>query len=171
MKISGRIAVVGVGLLIASSGVLYPLQGKIASAGSEVDGLRSQLQAAGGVHVELLAARAEMEQARARAAGRDVSLCPATPEAQHAFESDLAAEIERSGLHSIRTDRRPETRDGRPILLIDMVVEGEATSLHKFLVQLEGMRWVTRVLSLGVEPGSELRRITLQIAVMLEQKP
>jgi len=170
MKIGGRIAVVAVGLVLASSGVVYPLQGSIASAGNEVEQLQSRIAAESGVQLELLAARAEMDALRERIEQRDVHLCPATPEAQHSFESDLAARIERSGLHSVRSDRKLDNRDGRPALVLDMVVEGDAFALHKFLGSLEEMRWVTRVLALGVEPGQDLRRITLQIAVMLEQK-
>ena len=68
--------------------------------------------------------------------------------------------VESSGLNSVKMDRQAENRSGKvPSFSIDLVVEGDAFALHKFLEALEGTRWVTRVLSIAIEPGSEVREI------------
>jgi hypothetical protein len=170
-KINGRMAAVAVGLLVASGGVLYPVQRTMKSAQSEVDGLDRGLAADASVHTQLLAARQSMEEVRQRVAALPFSLCPATPDAQHEYEAKLMAQVEASGLHSVRMDRHEDARDARyPTLSMDLVVEGDAFALQRFLAALEGLNYVTRVTSMSVESGADVRRIDLQIAVMLEQK-
>ena len=171
MNIQGRIAGVAVALLMATAGVLYPIKGKLGEASSEVDRLEGDLERDANVHEELVAAQLAMEDVQKRIAARPFGLCPATPEAEHEWEAALMAQVESSGLHSIRMDRREEARaGGYSSLTLDLVLEGDAAALQKLLQSLEGMRYVTRVNSLSVEPGGMVRRANLQIAVMLEQK-
>jgi len=172
MKPGGRITLVAVALVMASAGTLYPIRNSMAAAQAEVDRIEADLARDSGVHDQLLAAHAEMQAVQKRLEERAFGLCPATPEAEHEFETALLGMVDSTGLHSVRMDRDSERMDGRtPMLAIDLVVEGDAHSLQKFLQALEGMRWVTRVLGVSVEPGNEVRRMTLQIAVILEQKP
>jgi len=58
---------------------------------------------------------------------------------------------------------------GNPCLVIELVVDGDGSSLNRFLRSIEEMSWVTRVMSLSIEPGSSVRRINIQVAVMLER--
>jgi len=172
MKPTGKIAFVAVALVMASAGTLYPIRSSMLSAQAEVDRIQADLDRDRGVHEQLLKAHARMLVVKQSIAERAFSLCPATPEAEHEFETNLLGLVDSTGLHSVRMDRRSETLDARtPVLSLELVVEGEAKSLQKFLQAMEGMRWVTRVLGLTVEPGNEVRRMTLQIAVILEQKP
>jgi hypothetical protein len=172
MKMAGRMSVMATALLLMSSGVVYPLKQSMTSAQIDVDVLESELAHDQGVHAQLLAAHARMLEVQQRIQSRPFSLCADTPEAEHEFETTLLELVQGSGLNSVKMDRQAENRTGRiPQLNIDLVVEGDAFALHKFLEALEGTRWVTRVLSIAIEPGNEVRRITLQVAVMLEQKP
>ncbi len=172
MKPNGKIALAAVALVMASAGTLYPIRNSLASSQSEVDRIQADLDRDQGVHEQLLKAHARMLEVKASIAERAFGLCPSTPEAEHEFETSLLGLVDSTGLHSVRMDRKTETMDSRtPVLSLDLVVEGEAQSLQKFLQALEGMRWVTRVLGITVEPGNEVRRMTLQIAVILEQKP
>jgi len=171
MNIQGRIAGVAVALLMATAGVLYPIKGKLGEASSDVERLEGDLERDANVHEQLVAAQLAMEDVQKRIAARPFGLCPATPEAEHEWEAALMAQVESSGLHSIRMDRREEARDGGySSLTMELVLEGDAGALQRFLQSLEGMRYVTRVTSLSVEPGGLVRRANLQIAVMLEQK-
>jgi Type II secretion system (T2SS), protein M subtype b len=171
MKINGRIAAVAVGLLMASAGVLYPVNGSMKAARSDVATLQTALEADAGVHDQLVAARKSMEDVHEHVAALPFSLCPSTPDAEHEFEAQLMAQVEASGLHSVRMDRREDAHDARyPTLSMDLVVEGDAFALQKFLQALESQKYVTRITQLSVESGADVRRIDLQIAVMLEQK-
>jgi len=173
MKPSGRITFIAVALLMASAGTLYPIRTTMLSAQAEVDRIQADLDRDAGVHEQLLAAHERMLAVKQGIAERAFILCPNTPEAEHEFETTLLGLVDSTGLHSVRMDRQSsESLDSRtPSLSLDLVVEGEAQSLQKFLQALEGMRWVTRVLGISVEPGNEVRRMTLEIAVILEQKP
>jgi hypothetical protein len=169
MKTNGRIVAVAMGLVLASAGVLYPIHGTISAAREESGRIESELDADRTVHQQLLDAQEAMNDVQRRVAERPFGLCPGTPEAQHEFEAALMGHVESSGLHSVRMDRREEARDGRyATLTMDLVVEGDAFALQRFLQAVEEMRYVTRVTSLVVEPGAEVRRMNLQIAVMLE---
>jgi hypothetical protein len=171
MNIQGRVAAVAVGLLMATAGVLYPIKGSLGEATGDVDRLEQELAHDGNVSEQLEAAKEALEDVQARVAALPFGLCPATPEAQHEWEAALMAQVESSGLHSIRMDRRTEARaGGYSSLTMDLVLEGDAEAMQKFLQSLESMRYVTRVTSLTVEPGGLVRRANLQIAVMLEQK-
>ena len=171
MNIQGRIAGVAVGLLMATAGVLYPIKGSLGEASADVERLQQDLARDSGVHAQLLEAQRAMEDVQKRVAARPFGLCPATPEAQHEWEAALMAQVESSGLHSIRMDRREGLLEGGySSLTMELVLEGDAGALQRFLQSLEGMRYVTRVTSLSVEPGGLVRRFNLQIAVMLEQK-
>jgi hypothetical protein len=171
MKSQGHIVAVAMGLLMASAGVLYPLHGSLQEAQGEVDRLEQEIAQDAQVHAQLVDAQRAVNDVRERVATRPFGLCPATPEAQHEFEATLMGKVESSGLHSVRMDRREDMRDGRyPTLTMELVVEGDAFALQRFLQSLEEMSYVTRVTSLGIEPGAEIRRVNLQIAVMLEHK-
>src|SRR5262249_4980053 len=122
IKINGRIAAVAMGLLGASAGVLYPVQTTMKSAQADVAALQHSLQSDAGLPEQLLAARQSMDDVRQRVAGLPFSLCPATPDAQHEYEARLMAEVEASGLHSVRMDRHEDARDARyPTLSMDLV--------------------------------------------------
>ena len=171
MKPAGQVSLIAVALLMACSGVVYPIQKSMRAAQSDVDLLKAGLEHDSGVHESLMAAHSKMVAAQQRIKDRAFNLCGNTPEAEHEFETTLLELVGGSGLNSVRMDRQAENGGKTPSLNIDLVVEGDAFALHKFLEALEGTRWVTRVLGISVEPGSEVRRVTLQIAVMLEQKP
>lgn len=172
MKPGGKIAFVAVALVMASAGTLYPIRSSLLVAQAEVDRIQADLDRDATVHDQLLQAHSRMLEVKQSISERAFVLCPATPEAEHEFETTLLGLVESSGLHSVRMDRQTQSLDSRtPVLALELVVEGEALSLQKFLQALEGMRWVTRVLGISVEPGNEVRRMTLQIAVILEQKP
>ncbi len=170
MKINGRIFAVAMGLALASAGVLYPIHGSMRGAAAAGERIDVELDADRTVHQQLLDAQEAMNDVQRRVAERPFGLCPSTPEAQHEFEAAVMGHVESSGLHSVRMDRREEARDGRyATLTMDLVVEGDAFALQRFLRAVEEMSYVTRVTSLTVEPGAEVRRMNLQIAVMLEQ--
>jgi hypothetical protein len=171
MNLSGSLTLIGAGLVVATAGILYPLQSKVSAASSAVDTLDGELSANADVHGQLLAAHAAMIAVQKRIQDRAVILCPDTPEAIHEFESSVLDEVDRCGLHSVRMDRHAESQDlMAPSFSTDLVVEGDASALHTFLEALESLRWVSRVMSISIDPGNEVRRVSLQIAVMLEQK-
>ena len=88
-----------------------------------------------------------------------------------ASETLVLEAVLKSGLRQVRVDTGSVDRGARfPSRPINLVVEGDAASLKKFLVVLEEMPWVTRVMNLSVEQGEKIRRIALRIAVMLEAK-
>ncbi|MGQ0552561.1 MAG: hypothetical protein ACT4PU_05015 [Planctomycetota bacterium] len=160
-----------VGLLLASSGVLYPIHGSILEAKTQVQGLDAEIERDAAVHHELMAAHAQMLAVRQRVSERASNLCPNTPEGEHEFETALLQTVQSAGLNSYRMDRRSETREGtHPSLTIELVVDGDAFALQRFLLATERLPWVTRILSIAVEPGNDVRRMTLQVAVMLEPK-
>lgn len=170
MKPAARIAVAAVVLLGASSGVLYPMHGSLREVGTEVDLLDADLSRDASVHDELLAAHAQRLEVEQRMNERAYRLCPNTPEAEHEVESDLLQRVEDTGLNNVRMDRRNESFDGtNPCLVIELIVDGDGASLNRFLLSVEQMNWVTRILSLSIEPGNSVRRINIQVAVMLER--
>lgn len=171
MKSSVTIAVIAVGLCTASAGVLYPLHGSISSVQDELDALDTELAQDQGVHAVLMEAHARLTSQQQRNRERAYRLCPNTPEAEHDFESALQEAVAISGLSSVRMDRRNEQMEaGNPCLIIDLTVDGDYSAMQQFLVELERLPWVTRVLSLAIEAGSEVRRIQIQVAVILERK-
>ena len=171
MTPAARIAVIAVIMLVASAGVLYPLHAKLGEAATEVDLLQADLDRDAGVHDQLMAAHEKRREVEQRMSERAFKLCPNTPEAEHEIESDLQSRVEQSGLKSSKMDRRNELLDGTdPCLVFELLVDGDGPSLHRFLRLLEEMSWVTRVTSLEIASGTSERRVTIQIAVMLERK-
>jgi len=172
MKPAARIAVVAVLLLCGSAGVLYPLNGSLREAGSEVELLEADLARDAGVHDELMRAYARRREMQDHLSERAYKLCPNTPEAEHEVEGNVQSLVEGAGLQSLRVDRRNENLDGTtPCLVFELLVNGDGQALNRFLRALEDMNWVTRVTSLSIEPGDAVRRITIQVAVVLERKP
>jgi hypothetical protein len=170
MNLPVSIAVIALVLLVASAGVLYPLHGSIESARGDVQLLESELQRDATVHDSLMSAHRQFTSLQDRIRQRAYRLCPKTPEAQHQFEGSLQETVVGAGLTSIRMDRRNEQQEaGHPCLIIDLTVDGDAASLQRFLIGLERLPWVTRVLNLAIEAGGERRRIQTQVAVMLER--
>ena len=168
-KASTTIALIAMGLILASSGVLYPIQGNVSGLEDEVGQLDQQRIADEAVRAQVQELHAQVTDMRERSANRSARLCPDTPEALQGVETMVLENVLDAGLVSVRMDSGATNRTGRfPFRTIDLVVEGNASSLLKFLVSLEGMPWVTRVLQLKVEQGAEQRRINLQVAVMLE---
>jgi hypothetical protein len=171
MKASANIAIIAVVRVGASAGVLYPLHGSIGSVRKDVGELEAELAREQGGHAALLDAYGKFKELQDRIRQRAYRLCPQTPEAQHDFEGALQEAVMVSGLSSVRMDRRNEQMEaGNPCLIIDLTVDGDAAALQRFLVELERLPWVTRVLSLAIEAGAETRRISVQVAVMLERK-
>jgi hypothetical protein len=172
MKPAARIAVVAIAMLAASAGALYPLQGSLREKSTEVKLLEADLGRDSSVHEQLMSAHATRRDVELRMSERAFRLCPNTPEAEHEVESNLLQRVEGSGLKSSRMDRRNESLDGgNPCLVIELVVEGDGSSLNRFLRSLEEMNWVTRVLSMSIDAGTSVRRIDIQVAVMLERSP
>ena len=170
MTPGARIAIVAVLLLVASAGVLYPLHGSLGEATTEVELLEADLARDSGVHDSLMAAHMQRLEVQKRMSERAYRLCPDTPEAEHEVESNLLQGVEASGLASIRMDQRNDLLDGAiPCLVLELVVDGDGHALNRFLRTLEEMSWVTRVLSMSIEPGANVRRMNIQIAVMLER--
>jgi len=171
MTPAARIAVVAVIMLVASAGALYPLHASLREASTEVELLEADLARDATVHDQLMAAHARCREVEQRMSERAFKLCPNTPEAEHEVESDLQSRVEQAGLKSSKMDRRNELLDGSdPCLVFELLVDGDGPALHRFLLLLEGMNWVTRVTSLEIASGTGERRITIQIAVMLERK-
>jgi hypothetical protein len=170
MKPASRIAVIAVVMVVASAGVLYPLHGSLREAQTEVDLLEADLARDASVHEELMRAHGQRVEMTEQLSQRAFRLCPNTPEAEHEVESNLLQRVENSGLSSDKMDRRKEQLDGdNPCLIIELQVQGDGAALNRFLLSLEEMSWVTRVMNLSVEPGASVRRINIQIAVMLER--
>ncbi|HZL99872.1 MAG TPA: hypothetical protein VFD43_06435 [Planctomycetota bacterium] len=171
MKPAARISVVAVLLLCGSAGVLYPLHGSLSELEAQVELLEADLARNAGVHEELMRAGAQRREVQERLSQRAFKLCPNTPEAEHDVEADLQNRVEDAGLQSLRVDRRNDSVDGaNPCLVFDLVVDGDGPALHRFLLALEELSWVTRVTSLSIEPGEGVRRINIQVAVVLERK-
>jgi hypothetical protein len=166
------IVMIAMGLLTASAGVLYPVRSAVRGAREDVARLEQELGRERGLRAEAMRVRRELEQTQQSLSQRVLRLCPDTPEAQHEFEAGLLGAVESSGLSSVRMDRRRDLLDGdQTCLVIDLVVDGDAQALHRFLRVVEGLPWVTRVLSLSIDPGAAVRRITLQLALVLEPSP
>lgn len=171
MKPAARIAVAAVVLLGASAGVLYPMHDSLREVGTELELLEADLARDAGVHEQLMSAHAQRQELEQAMKSRAYRLSPNTPEAEHEVESNLLQRVEAAGLSSVRMDRRNESLDGaNPCLVIDLVVDGDGSSLNRFLRSLEEMSWVTRVTSLEIAPGNSVRRINIQVAVMLERR-
>lgn len=171
MTPAARIAVVAVLMLLGSAGALFPIHAKLGEAATEVELLEADLARDAGVHDQLMQAHALVREVEQRMSERAFKLCPNTPEAEHEVESDLQSRVEQAGLKSSKMDRRNELLDGTdPCLVFELLVDGDGPALHRFLRLLEQMSWVTRVTSLEIASGTGERRITIQIAVMLERK-
>jgi hypothetical protein len=164
-----RISIVAMGLLMATGGLLQPIRSSVESSRAEVERLQQELARSGDLPRERRRLQQELDSILQEIQQRAWRLCPDTPEAQHEFESSLLEAVQDSGLESVRMDRRSELLDGRhACLTIEMVVDGDAYALHQFLLAVERLPWVTRVLSLAIDPGAAERRITVQIALILE---
>ena len=172
MKFQAKLAVIGVGLVLASSGVVYPMRGSIDELEQEVASLELQRASDQMLPGQVKALHTQVMEMRARSAQRPKNLCPDTPEAQQEVEKAVLGHVISAGLMTVRTDSGTTVRTGKyPYRTIDLVVEGEAQSLQSFFHGLEEMPWVTRILKLSVDKqGESRRRITLQVAVMLEAK-
>lgn len=171
MKMSSQIAVIGVGLVLLSSGVVMPFRSGLSDLESEVAVLEQQRLDDAAVPAKVEQAYQRVSEIRSQRTDRAAQLCPDTPEAQQEVETLVLEAVLKSGLRQIRMDTGSVDRSARfPSRPLDLVVEGNAVALKKFLVALEAMPWVTRVINLSVDQGERIRRINLRIAVMLEAK-
>ena len=171
MKMSSQIAVIGVGLVLLSSGIVMPFRGGISDLEAEVHSLEQQRLADEAIPALVEEAYQRVSEIRSQSTQRAANLCPDTPEARQQVETLVLESVLKAGLRQIRMDTGAVDRSARfPSRPLDLVVEGDAAALKKFLVALEAMPWVTRVISLSVEQGERIRRINLRIAVMLEAK-
>ncbi len=169
MKLNSRIAVTAMALLMASGGLLYPLLGGVAELGSEVEALGLQVGRYDAVVGEVLAKELEMKALRQQVEQRAFRLLPDDPESHHSVESQLLTLVEQSGLVLVKNSRTHGQEDSSlPSLNWEWVVDGHAESLMRFLAALEDMEWISRVKRLNIQPGSDVRRITLVISVLLE---
>lgn len=169
MKINTKLVMIAVGLLVVSAGIVWPIRGNISTLQQEVSGLELQMASDESIPAQVAAMHQRVKDARERSSARSKNLCPDTPQAQQSVEKMVLAHVMDSGLMSVRTDSGSTVRTGKfPYRTFDLVVEGDAQALMNFFRALESMPWVTRVLKVGVEQGEATRRITLEIALMLE---
>ena len=169
MKLSGHVAVTAVVILVASAGVLSPLQSAISDVRDSVDELHAAVPRSANVQAELESLLDRIAEFEASVEQRTVGLCPNTPEAANAFEAALNAELRRSGLQRLSMDRRNGSPvGGVPTFNIELSVEGTASQVHDLLGGLESLRWLSRVMQLNVAKGRSVRTVDLSIAVLLE---
>ncbi|GJM22553.1 MAG: hypothetical protein DHS20C15_24680 [Planctomycetota bacterium] len=169
MKFPTHIIVTVGALVIGSAGVLYPINTNIDELRNEIQVMEAQRNGDELVSAELRATQDRIAALEAEMESRTKELCPNTPAGRHAVETAVHERINRSGLRRISMDRQPSVMGPEtPAFGISIIVEGDAFELHEFLVGVESLKWVTRVLSFNIQPGEEQRRITLQIAVLLE---
>ena len=167
----GQIAVMGIFALIAVSGVVGPVEYAQGGVQSEIDTLNAELDAHADLQMQLKKAAQRVRDLERMIEERPVSLLPDTPAAHQAFESKLLEAVDSSGVNSVRLDRRDAMREGDLMYLkYEQQLEGDAAQIHAFLHQIDVMPWVTRVMSLAIEAGDDVRRMTLEVAVVLEPK-
>ncbi len=171
MKFGMHITVTAMVLVLVAAGVLLPIYNGVSELESQVEALESEQARA----VQVMDAFKDVQEKKLELeehiAGRQFRLCPDNQEAFHQFETNLLELVRHAGLNSIRTERAQKPVNGSfRYLAWDLTVDGDAFALDSFLVSLETLDWVSRVLSLTIESGEEVRRISLKIAVMLEQK-
>ena len=165
----GQLVVMGVVALIAVAGVVGPIEHAQGGVQVEIDVLQAELDANAKLQEDLIAAARRVRELEQMIEERPVSLLRDTPSSHQAFESKLLEAVDASGVNSVRLDRRDTTRDGDlTYLKYEQQLEGGAGQIHAFLHELDVMPWVTRVLSLAIESGNETRRMTLEVAVVLE---
>jgi hypothetical protein len=169
MKSSTNVVVTAMALLVVSGGILLPVRNSIASLEASVDSLDQSSIGDSGVPEKLELIGEQLEQLQAGMDDREWILCPDTPGARNEFENALHRQIESAGLDRVSMDRQDGVAiAGVPSFTISLIVEGDAFQLHEFLQGLEQVRWLTRVLTLEIQPGSDERRIKMKIAVLLE---
>ena len=172
MKVPTQVAATALGLVVATGGVLYPINSKIDSLESEITVLKADRTGDELVSAALRDVEDKIDSLEEEIEARDTILCPNTPASRHAVESAVLQQVSAAGLRKISTDRKPSAMGpNTPSFGISLIVEGDAFQLHEFLRGLESLKWLTRVLTLDVQPGSEQRRTSLQIAVLLENDP
>lgn len=169
MKLPTHIIITAGAMVIASAGVLYPINTSIDELRNEIQVMEAARNGDELVSAELRATQERIADLEAEMESRTKVLCPNTPAARHAVETAVHDRINRAGLRRVSTDNQPNVMGPEtPAFGISLIVEGDAFELHEFLVGIESLKWVTRVLSFNIQPGDEQRRITLQIAVLLE---
>ena len=171
MKFGMHITITAMVLILCSAGVLVPIYNGVSELEAQVAALEAEKARATQVMEEFKEIQAKTLELEESIAGRQFRLCPDNQESFHAFETNLLELVRQSGMNSIRTERAQKPVNGKfRYLAWDLTVEGDAYALDSFLVSLEAVDWVSRVLSLTIESGEDVRRISLKIAVMLEQK-
>jgi len=165
----GHLAAMGVVAVVSVAGVVTPIEAAQGGVRGEIEALQTQLDANAALQEQLVEAARRVRELERMIEERPVSLLPDTPASHQAFESKLLEAVDGSGVNSLRLDRRDAMREGDlTYLKYEQQLEGNAEQIHAFLNELDTMPWVTRVMSLGIEPGDEVRRMTLEIAVVLE---
>ena len=135
MKMSSQLAVLGVGLVLLSSGVIWPIRSDVSGLEAEVLLLDQQSKNDAIVPKLVEQAYERVSEIRLQRTLRAAQLCPDTPEAQQEVETLVLEAVLKSGLRQVRVDTGSVDRGARfPSRPIDLVVEGDATSLKKFLV-------------------------------------
>lgn len=171
MKLSSHVAVMAVGILVLSAGVLAPLGSSIKEVQRSVDDLSTSTGPDVPAEVELQILMERIAEFEAALASRPVKLCSGTPEATNAFESALADQVRLSGLRRVSMDSGPGSPiSGFKTFTIDLSVEGTASQLRALLAGLESLPWVNRVLRLELKKGDSVRKVDLRIALLLETK-
>lgn len=172
MSVTTQVALTAMGLVVATAGVLYPINSTIAGLESEISVLEADRTGDELVAAQLRSVQEEVDARLAETDSREVILCPNTSAGRHGVETAVLQQVGASGLRRISTDRQPSVMGPEvPSFGISLIVEGDAFQLHEFLEGLESIKWLTRVLTLDVQPGSEERRMSMQIAVLLENDP
>lgn len=171
MKVPTQVAATALGLVVATGGVLYPINSKIDSLESEITVLKAERTGDELVSAALRDVQDRIDKVNSEIESRDKILCPNTPASRYAVESAVLERVTAAGLRRVSTDRKPSAMGpSTPSFGISLIVEGDAFQLHEFLRGLESLKWLTRVLTLDVQPGSDQRRTSLQIAVLLEEE-
>jgi hypothetical protein len=169
MTLSSNVVVTAVVLLVVSGGLLYPVHTSISDLEATIAELEGTKSAESDVPRQLSAMQDQIEELHLSSSDREFSLCPDTSEARNEFETALQNEIHGAGLGRISMDRQAGFGIGDvPSFTISLVVEGDAFQLHNFLMGLESLEWLTRVMNLEVQPGDVERRIKMKISVLLE---
>lgn len=171
MSRNAHFAVTAMVALITISGVVVPIEMVKSDKRAEVDRLAGVVAADADLSEEVTAAHENLRAILSEIESRPVKLLADTPQGHQDFENALLIAVEENGVNSVRLDRKDAVRGSSfTSLRYDQQIEGDAYQIHAYLDALDRMPWVTRCQTLSVEPGDEVRRAALEIAVVLEPK-
>ena len=168
MKMSSQIAITAIVVIIGAAGLLYPIHQNISELEFEIEALGGSA-AQIDVQTQIISMHERIAAAELAIEERTLFLCPDSSAARLQFETSLTSELVGAGLQRVSIDRTDGSPiHGIPTFVVELVVEGNATQLHAFLLGLESLPWVNRVIHLEVHPGLGRRTVEMKIAVPLE---